>query len=267
MLVGEDLAIIPHFVPHKPQSAAVDGRVADVLALDDVDDVLGNVGGVVADAFEVLGHEDEFEGRENHAGIAHHISKQFAEDLIAVLIDLIVASHDFLSKFDVAADDGIQRIADLLFDNFGHAGQIDVRLDAGMAKDAQSALRNIDGLIADALEIIVDAGNGENEAQVGGHELMESEELNDAIVKFELKLVDGVLFIEDTLGELFIGIKDGVNRLMNGALGEAAHPEKALFELVQVLFEVSFHNGLSLCVEVMAATRNWGTNDPIQTFP
>jgi hypothetical protein len=35
--------------------AAVDGGVADVLALDDVDDVFGDVGGVVADAFEVFG--------------------------------------------------------------------------------------------------------------------------------------------------------------------------------------------------------------------
>jgi hypothetical protein len=39
-------------------SAAVDGGVADVLALDDVDDVFGDVGGVVADAFEIFGDED-----------------------------------------------------------------------------------------------------------------------------------------------------------------------------------------------------------------
>src|ERR1700735_2296346 len=50
--------------------AAVDGGVADVLALDDVDDVFGDVGGVVADAFEVFGDEDEFEGGEDDAGIA-----------------------------------------------------------------------------------------------------------------------------------------------------------------------------------------------------
>jgi hypothetical protein len=136
-----------------------------------------------------------------------------------------------------------------------------------MAKDAQGALRNVHGLIADALEIIVNAGNREDEAQVGGHELVESEELNDAVVDFELKLVDGVFFIEDTLGELFIGIEDGVNRLMDGALGEAAHPEKALFELVQVLFEVSFHNGLSLCVEVVAATRNQSNNESHPNLP
>ena len=38
--------------------AAVDRWVADVLALDDVDYVLRDVGGVVADAFEIFGYED-----------------------------------------------------------------------------------------------------------------------------------------------------------------------------------------------------------------
>jgi len=96
--------------------------VADVLALDDVDYVLGDVGSVVADAFEIFGDEDEFKRRENHAGIAHHVSKEFTENLIAVLIDLVVASHNFLSELDVAANDSIQRIAHLLLDDFGHAG-------------------------------------------------------------------------------------------------------------------------------------------------
>jgi len=36
----------------------VDRGVADVAALDDVDDVFSDIGGVVADAFEVLGDQD-----------------------------------------------------------------------------------------------------------------------------------------------------------------------------------------------------------------
>jgi len=43
-------------------------------------------------------------------------------------------------------------------------------------------------------------------------------------------------FLKDTLSELFIGFQDGVNGLVNGAFGEAAHPEQALFQLVQVFF-------------------------------
>jgi len=42
-------------IADRRRAAAVDDVVADVLALDEVDDVFGDVGGVVADALEVLG--------------------------------------------------------------------------------------------------------------------------------------------------------------------------------------------------------------------
>src|SRR3977135_3525471 len=79
--------------------SAVDGGVADVLALDDIDDVFGDVGGVVADALEVFGDEDQFERGKNDAGIAHHVGKQFTENLIAVAIYLIVGGKDTLCEF------------------------------------------------------------------------------------------------------------------------------------------------------------------------
>src|SRR5580658_6695356 len=75
---------------------------------------------------------------------------------------------------------------------------------------------------------------------------MESEELDDAVVDFELQLVDGVFFVEDALGKLFVGFEDGVNGLMNGALGKAAHPQEAFFQLVQISFEVAFHELIPL---------------------
>jgi len=38
---------------------------------------------VVADALEVFGDEDQFERGKDHAGIAHHVGKQFPKNLIA----------------------------------------------------------------------------------------------------------------------------------------------------------------------------------------
>src|SRR5689334_19864895 len=92
--------------------AAVGDVVADVLALDEVDDVFGDVGGVVADAFEILGDKDQFERGKDDAGIAHHVSKQFTENLVAVVVHLIVGSEDALRELDVAADDGVEGVAD-----------------------------------------------------------------------------------------------------------------------------------------------------------
>src|SRR2546429_6472328 len=65
--------------PLAPRSAAIDGGMADVLALDEVDDVFGDVGGVVADALEVLGDEDQFERGKDHAGIAHRSEEHTSE--------------------------------------------------------------------------------------------------------------------------------------------------------------------------------------------
>src|SRR6267143_7316894 len=226
--------------------AAVGDVVADVLALDEVDDVFGDVGGVVADAFEVLGDEDQFERGKDDARIAHHIGKQFTENLVAVVVHLIVGGQDALRELDVAADDGVEGIANHLFGEFAHAREIDVRFHARMTEDAQGSLRDVDGLIADAFEIVIDARDRQHEAEIDGHKLVQSEKLNDAIVDFHLELVDGVFFLEDAVGELFVGFQNGVNGLVDGAFREAAHPEQALFHLVQVFFEVAFHEPLPL---------------------
>jgi hypothetical protein len=59
--------------------------------------------------------------------------------------------------------------------------------------------------------------------------LLGGEEALNALVNFDLHFVDGVFFGEDDFSEMFFGVQDGVDRLMDGALGEAAHPEEALF--------------------------------------
>jgi len=91
----------------KLRLTAIYGGVANVLTLDDVDDVFGDVGGVVADAFEVFGYEDKFEGGEHDAGVAHHVGEEFAEDLVAIVVDLIIGGQNFLREVDVAANYGV----------------------------------------------------------------------------------------------------------------------------------------------------------------
>jgi hypothetical protein len=61
---------------------------------------------------------------------------------------------------------------------------------------------------------------------------MEGQELDDAIVDFDLEFVDGIFFVEDPLRELLVGVEDRVNGLVDSALAEAAHPEQALFQFV-----------------------------------
>jgi hypothetical protein len=44
-----------------------------------------------------------------------------------------------------------------------------------------------------------------------------------------LHFVYGVFFGENDFGEMFFGVQDGVDGLVDRALSEAAHPEEALF--------------------------------------
>ncbi len=75
---------------------------------------------------------------------------------------------------------------------------------------------------------------------------MKREKLDDAVVDFDLQFVDGILFVKDALGQLFVRIKHRVHGLVNSALGKAAHPQEPLFQLVQIFFEVAFHGLCSL---------------------
>jgi hypothetical protein len=98
-----------------------------------------------------------------------------------------------------------------------------------MAKNADGGLGDVDGLIADALKVVVDAGDGEDKAEIHGHQLMQGQKLDYAVVDLHLELVDGVFFVEDALGELLVGVQDGMDGLMDGAFGETAHPEEPFF--------------------------------------
>jgi hypothetical protein len=160
------------------------------------------------------------------------------------MIHFVVGGQNFLRQFHVAPDDGVQSAAHHLLDKLAHTREIHVGLDARVAKNAHGSLRDVHGLITNALEVIVDAGNGQDKAEVNGHELVEREKLDHAVVDLHLQLVDGVFFFEDTLGELLVGIQHGVHRLMDGVLGEAAHPEQPFFQLIQILLKMTFHEAL-----------------------
>ena len=81
-------------------------------------------------------------------------------------------------------------------------GKIHVGLHLRMAQDAHGGLRDVHGLVADAFEIAIDARNGQQKAQVGGHGCLQRQQALDALVNFDLHLVDGVFFAEHGFGEV-----------------------------------------------------------------
>jgi hypothetical protein len=215
--------------------------VTYVTACYEVDYVFGDVSGVVSDAFEIFCDEDEFEGSEDDGGIFHHVGEEFAEKLIAKPINLIVALQHATGEIDIAADKRVQTIADHSFSKLAHSRKVDIRLHLRMPENAHGGLSDVDGLVANALEIAIDARDGEKKSKIGGHGLLEREKTLDALVDFDLHFVDGVLFAQHNFSEVLFSIEHGVDGLVHSALGEASHPEQTLFQFFEIAFEMAFH--------------------------
>jgi hypothetical protein len=243
-------------------SAAIKRRMAYVASGDKVDYVLGNIGGVIANAFEVLGDEHELESREHHRGIFHHVGEKFAEDLIADAVHLIIALHDATGQVLILANDRIQAVAHHAFDQFAHTWQVHVGLDLGMAKNARSGLSDIDGLIADSFEVAIDASDRQEEAQVGGHGRLQSQKALHPVIDLDLHFVDGVFFREDGLGQVLFGVQNSVHGLMHGSFCEAAHPQEPLLQLFEIAFEMAFHEASILRILAQIRAGEFGAANP-----
>src|SRR5882672_11739425 len=82
--------------------------VADVEAADPENDVFGDVGGVVGDAFEMARGQDELEAGAHERGLLGHALKKMLENAVAVLIDHVVAFENLRGHFDVAKNESTE---------------------------------------------------------------------------------------------------------------------------------------------------------------
>src|SRR6185437_5292755 len=238
----------------------VGSQVADVAASDHINYIFRDIRRVVADALQILGDQDELEGRKDDCGIFHHVGEEFAENLIAEMIDFVVANEDRFRKISIAMDQGIQAVANHAFGKLAHARQIDIWFDLRMAQNAQGGLRDIDGLVADALKVVVDARSRKDEAQVDGHGLLQRDKLHHAVVDFDLHFIDDFFFVKDARGERFVFLKHGLHGLMDGALGEPGHPKQALLQFFQIVIEMPFHQ------YSLRATAVWPNRKSLTSF-
>ena len=148
---------------------------------------------------------------------------------------------DGLGEFGIGFDEGLERLAHHRGGERGQLGDVDGKVDVGEGAHLANADGDVDGLVADALEVGVDADDGEDEAQVDGHGLLHGEKIEGHLVDLALEAIDGGLGAEDELADAEVARAVGLDGALDGLLGHAGHDEQLLFEVVEALVEFDAH--------------------------
>src|SRR6266851_9009572 len=73
----QNAPLVPGYRCGKSRHVAFRALVEDLLAFDHIEHGFGDIGGVIADPFDVLGAEHQVDAERDVARIFHHIGQQF----------------------------------------------------------------------------------------------------------------------------------------------------------------------------------------------
>ena len=194
--------------------------MADVGAAHPEDDVFGDVGGVVAYALEVAGDDERVERLRSQLGLVLDEGAERGEGCVVHLVDLIVELEDGFGELGVGFDEGLEGFADHGGGKRCQLGDVDGEVDVGVSSHLADADGDVDGLIAYALEVGVDADDGEDEAEVDGHGLLHGKEVEGHLVDLALEAIDGGLGVEDELADAEVAGAIGLDRTLDSLLGQ-----------------------------------------------
>ena len=99
------------------------------------------------------------------------------------------------------------------------AWNINRELYLGQFYQIHHALGDVDCLIADAFQVGVNFGNGENEAQIDRHGLLHGQKIESQLVDFALGGVDEGFALEYSMATCQIAVDVGLAGAIHGLLG------------------------------------------------
>ncbi len=170
-----------------------------------------------------------------------HRLHQLDEGIVAHAVDDIVHFEDCLRKFDLPFDERLQRAPHHGADRGPHAGDVHRQIGGGKFDHVHDALGDVDRLVSYALEVGIDLGDGENEAQVDGHGLLHGEQVERRLVDFALGGIDQALAFEHHLAASKIALDIRLAGAIDGLLRESSHAKQPLPQIVQPLLKARAH--------------------------
>ena len=138
----------------------------------------------------------------------------------------------------VAADVGVERVAQHRLGDVGHPRDVDQLLDRRVAHVAPHRLRDVDRQVADPLEVGVDLDRRDDRPQVDGHRLVQRQQLEAAAVDLDVQLVDRPVAGQHPVDHGGVAFDQPLDRRADPVLGQPAHLEQPRLELFQLLLKM-----------------------------
>ncbi len=201
------------------------GGVADIVGFGGVDDVFDNVLGVVADTLEMAGDEDQVHEIGDAVGLGGHGEGEVVGKIVVHLIDVAIARVQGAGAREIAISKGAHAGAEDFAGFAKERGEGTGGGKFGLMVQGAGAARDLDGLIANAFDVVPDFHGGNDLAQIGGDGLETEEHFDAVLVDLFFEGVDFV-FVSNGDGALLgVALKQAVHGVSEIALSQAGHHE------------------------------------------
>ena len=200
---------------------------------------------MVGGAFQVAPDDDGVERLLGDFRMLHHHFDQLILQGAVHVVDLVVHGEHAFGHLCVGLQQRLDCGADHDADAFAHLVDVDGERNLGRVLHLQHLLRDVGGLIADALQVAVDLDYGEDEAQIDGHGLLLGEQLVGHLVDRGFRGVDGIFDLEHVVAERHVALEVGFHGELQRLLRQRGHGQQLVFERGQLLMEIDARHGFA----------------------
>ena len=196
---------------------------------------------MVANAFKVLGHHQQIDAELAAFPVLANQLDELLLHLVEELVHHVVVLHHLVGQGQVLADEGVDGVCHHLDGGLGHL--LDVHLAEGDVPLLQvgQQLRNVRGLVANALQVGNHLQRRGNLPQIAGHRLLLQQQAHAQVFNLPLFLVnlqlDGFYFF----GQLHVVFQQSLGGGGNGVLTQGAGGNQRNVKLFQLLVKFGSH--------------------------
>jgi len=211
------------------------------LPFDQVDHVFGNIGGVVGNALEIARYAEQV---DEVLRLLRLLVDQLVDFLVnrpIELVNRVVLGQHLPGQRGIPVDQRLQSQAQHLLRPVGHRREILRNEVLGNVAHRPDPLGNVDRQVADPFQIVVHLHAGDDIAQIGGHRLLQGQNLQAFFLDGIFHHVNGMVLLDHQPRSFQIAFIHRRHGFADAGLDGRRHLQHHVFQLVQLPAQMNAH--------------------------